>query len=134
MQSGTARDSFAAGSLNKYHNKYHFIQLPIQIQSTIGRGNKFPLSWNAGFTLSRLISTTALQFNRQQGYYFKDNSNFNKTTIGLSAGLSVAILKNKKTQWLLGPQVYYSLTPVASSGWYDKTHYSFVGLQLQKKL
>jgi hypothetical protein len=134
MQSGTARDSFAAGSLNKYHNKYYFIQLPIQIQSTIGRGNKFPLSWNAGFTLSRLISTTALQFNRQQGYYFKDNSNFNKTTIGLSAGLSVAILKNKKTQWLLGPQVYYSLTPVASSGWYDKTHYSFVGLQLQKKL
>ena len=106
----------------------------MQIQSRIGKGNKFSLGWNAGFELSRLISTNALQFNRTQGYYFKDNNYFNKTTIGVSGGLSIAILKNKKTQWLIGPQVYYSLTPVASDGWYDKTHYSFVGLQLQKKL
>ena len=132
--SGSGRDNFAAGALNTYHNKYHFLQLPLQIQSMIGKGNKFPLSWNAGFVFSRLISTTALQFNREQGYYFKDNSYFNKTTIGVSGGLSIAILKNHKTQWLIGPQVYYSLTPVANNGWYDKTHYSFVGLQLQKKL
>ena len=119
---------------NKFHNQYHFIQLPMEIQSMMGKGKKLPLYWNAGFVYSRLISADALQFDRTQGRYFKDNSYFNKNTIGISAGLSLAIFKKKQTQWLIGPQFYYSLTPVAGKGLYDKTHYSFLGIQLQKKL
>ena len=130
--SGISREyNFAVGTINKFHSKYHFIQLPVEIQSMIGKGNKLPFYWNAGITLSRLISVDALQFDRIQGRYFKDNSYFNNNTIAVSAGLSLAILK---TQWLIGPQFYYSLTPVAGKGLYDKTHYSFLGLQLQKKL
>ncbi len=131
---GALRENFGTGSVNEFHNKYHFIQLPVEIQSMIGKGKELPLYWNAGFVFSRLISADALQFNRTQGRYFKDNSYFNKNTIGVSAGLSLAILKKQQTQWLIGPQFYYSLTPVAGNGLYDKTHYSFLGLQLQKKL
>jgi len=132
--SGASRDNFAAGTANKFHNKYHFIQLPVEIQSMIGKGNKLPLYWNAGFTFSRLIGADVLQFDRSRGIYFKDNSYFNKTSIGISGGLLLEVLKKQKPQWLVGPQFYYSLTPVAGSGLYNKTHYSFLGLQLQKKL
>lgn len=134
LLSGSSRENFATGSVNEFHNKYHFIQLPVEIQSMIGKGNKLPLYWNAGFSFSRLISADALQFDRSQGRYFKDNNYFNKNSIGISGGLSLAIFKKQQTQWLIGPQFYYSLTPVAGNGLYDKTHYSFLGIQVQKRL
>ncbi|WP_301933197.1 hypothetical protein, partial [Ferruginibacter sp.] len=63
-----------------------------------------------------------------------DNNLFHKTIIGLSAGLLLNLVNNNKAPLLLGPQFYYSVTPVAGSGLYTKTHYSFVGIKLQKIL
>ncbi len=132
--SGVLERSFATGSMNEYHNKYHFVQVPVELQSLIGKGKKLPLYWNAGISFSRLFSADALQFDRLQGRYFNDNSYFNKNIMGLSAGLSFAILKKQQPQWLIGPQFYYSLIPVGNRGLYYKTHYSFLGIQLQRKL
>lgn len=127
-------NSYATGNSNVYYNRYHFIQLPVEIQSLFGKGRKLPLGWNAGLTYSRLIHSDALQFDRSVGRYYADNNYLNKNIFGLSAGLSLSILKNNAINWQIGPQIQYSLTPASGSGFYNKTHYGFLGLRIQKKL
>jgi hypothetical protein len=125
---------YGVGNSNLYHNHYHFIEIPLAVQIQIAIIKKHPLILEGGLSFSRLISSKALQYDINQNKYYTDNNLFHKTIIGLSAGLLINLVNNNKAPLLLGPQFYYSVTPVAGSGLYTKTHYSFVGIKLQKML
>ena len=126
--------SFAAGNSNNYSNQYHFVQIPIELSSQLSHFKKHNLFLNVGVSLSQLLYTNALQFNNTAGLYFINNDYFNKTIIGVSAGLSINLLNDNEAPLLLGPSFSYSLTPVAGKGLYDKSNYGFLGIRLQKVL
>jgi hypothetical protein len=126
--------AFATGNSNSYINKYHFIEIPIDFSTQLSNFKKHNLYVTAGGTLSQLLHTNALQYNNIAGQYFIDNDYFNKTIIGLSAGISINLLKNNKAPLLLGPIVNYSITPLAAKGLYDNSRYGFLGFRLQKVL
>ena len=125
---------YGIGNANTYHNKFHFIEIPLAVQIQIACIKKRPLLLEGGITFSQLINVNALQFDVNQNKYYIDNKLLNKTIIGFTAGLSVNLANKNMPALLLGPQFYYSATPVAGSGLYTKTHYSFVGIKLQKML
>jgi hypothetical protein len=75
-----------------------------------------------------------LQYNNIAGQYFISNDYFNKTIIGLSAGFSINLLKDNEAPLLLGPSFSYSISSLAGKGLYDNSHYSFLGIRLQKVL
>ena len=125
---------YGIGNANTYHNKFHFIEIPLAVQTQIVNIKKHPLFLEGGITFSQLINANTLQFDVNQNKYYIDNKLFHKTIIGLSAGLLINLVNDNKAPLLLGPQFYYSATPVAGSGLYTKTHYSFVGIKLQKIL
>ena len=125
---------YGFGNTNSYRNFYHFIEIPVSIQTQIARIKEHPLYLDGGISFSQLINSNALQYNIAQSKYYIDNTLFHKTLIGLSVGLSFNLLNTDKAPLLLGPQFYYSTTPLAGSGMYVRSHYSFVGIRLQKML
>lgn len=133
LQSPT-RDAYVTGSLHQYRNYHHLISIPVSFSTTIFSIGGNDITLDAGMDFSRLISTNSLQFNLARPAYYKDNALFNKTIVGLSAAAAINIASKKRVLFSIGPEFYYSLTPLASSGMYAKSHYQYVGIRLQKNL
>ncbi|MDQ6843912.1 MAG: PorT family protein [Bacteroidota bacterium] len=118
----------SGSSQGRYYNNFKFIELPLQLKVQIGKNKNFSVFWSGGITLSQLVNSNALQFDPYRGIYYKDNSIFNKTQIGLHTGLSTALFQNQKTSILFGPYFYYATSQLANDGLYDKKHFMFFGL------
>lgn len=115
----------------QYNNNFKFMELPFSIKVQLGDNKNFPVFWSGGILLSQLLKSNALQFDAGSGIYYKDNSLFNKTQIGLSTGLSAALFKKQKTPVLFGPYIYYSASQLANEGLYHKKHFVFFGLRTE---
>ena len=116
-------------AVNSYKAHYYLIDLPAGLEVQIGKGKNVPFSWEVKIVLSQLISTNALQFNSSPGYYYKDNSIFNKTFLGFNTGLLATFFSKSRTPVSAGPYLYYSTSRIANEGFYDKKHFVFAGLQ-----
>jgi len=113
-------------------NRFYFIDLPIQIQSLIGSGKRLPLYWNAGLQYSYLIHSLTPQYNAVQNTF--SSSVLTRNIFGISAGLDVALFKNKKAAFKIGPSLYYSFSKAANKDLYKNMHYHFAGIQVKKSL
>lgn len=125
---------YSANSYNvykTYNNYYNFIELPVTLKVQVGRGKNMPFFWEGGLVISELISSNALQFNQGSGYYYKDNSFFNKTQIGLNTAISVSLFSKQKNSLLIGPYFYYSASGLANKGLYNTKHFVFTGLRTE---
>jgi hypothetical protein len=127
-------DSAAMHTAKKYNNHYHVLSLPLGFSTSLFRIGQKDICLDAGITYSRLISTDALNFDASQGIYYKDESVFNKSQWGVNAALKFNISGKNRPAFYIGPELYYSLTPLASSGVYSRSHNRFIGLRLQKDL
>jgi len=128
---GTSADLYSAqNAINNYNNYFNFIELPVNFKAQIGMNKNIPLSWQAGIVISQLINTNALQFN-PAGYYYKNNSLFNKTQLGLNTGLFATLFSKQKNPLSIGPFFYYDVTHISSQGLYNKKHFVFTGLQAE---
>lgn len=134
VTSGITNDAFAYGALKKYNNHYHFISLPLNFSTRLFSIGQHDICFDAGLNYSRLLSTNALNFNASQGIYYKDESVFNKSQWGVNSAIKFNLSGRNKPAFYIGPEFYYGLTPLASSGIYSKAHSSFIGLRLQKDL
>lgn len=126
--------TFAYGTTNIYTNKFHYINLPAGIDATVFSIGKKAVSAGAGINFSRLLKANTLAFDTTSGYYYNNQSLLNKTFISLSASLSVNLAAKNKPAFYIGPQFYYSITPLANTGMYAATHSSFIGIRLQKNI
>jgi cytoskeletal protein RodZ len=122
---------YARTASNKYVNHFNFIEVPLSLKIQIGKGKNLPLSWQGGISISELISSNALQLNPSAGYYYNDNSIFNKTQIGFNTGLFVTLFSKQKNSLLIGPYFYYDASKIANEGLYDKKHFVFTGLRTE---
>lgn len=113
-----------------HHNFFHYIELPVGFRFQIGNAVKTSLYWTIGFSVSQLINSNALQFNRATGLYFHDNTLFNKTQLGFITSFDVALISKQKRSLLIGPYLNYGISKIADQG-YNKHHFTFVGLRAQ---
>ncbi|MBL0359357.1 MAG: hypothetical protein IPP72_21955 [Chitinophagaceae bacterium] len=125
---------FSQGSIKSYNNRYHLISLPVGFSTRIFNLGKNEVTLDAGVVISRMFNSNALNFNTVAGMYYSDRSVFNKTIVGLSAAALINLNPTGKTPFCIGPEFYYSATPLASSGMYATSHYRFFGIRLQKNL
>ncbi len=119
---------YARTTSNKYVNHFNFIEVPLSLKFQLGNGKHPPLSWQAGITISRLISSNALQLNSSTGYYYNENSLFNKSQIGFNTAFLLTLFSKQKNSVLIGPYFYYDATQIANKGLYNKKHFAFTGL------
>lgn len=114
-----------------YHNDFHYLELPVSIKFQLNNSKSFPLYWHAGVNISRLISSNALQFQSIPGFYYKDNSLFNKTQLGLNTGVSATLFAKQKIPVTIGPYFYYSPSRLAGKGLYQDKHFNFIGIRTE---
>jgi hypothetical protein len=129
------RDYYAAYSSanpsEDFHNNFHFLEVPVTFKLRLNPNKSLPFYWNAGVSISQLISTNALQFKNDPGIYYADNSFFNKTQIGIHTGFSATLFSKSKSPVDIGPYFYYDATNLSNKGLYNKTHFSFIGISAQ---
>jgi hypothetical protein len=122
---------YSSVNLKTYRNNFHFLEVPVSIKFQLNNNSNLPIFWNAGINISQLISTNALQFKSNAGFYYRDNSFFNKTQFGLSTGFSATLFAKGQRPFNVGPYFYYSATTLANKGLYNKKHFAFIGLKTE---
>jgi hypothetical protein len=122
-------DSRTSSVSQQYRNSFRFVELPLQVNTQLIKGNKITLLWHGGLTISQLISSNALQFDPALKSYYNDNSVFNKTQLGINTALSASVIKHKNLKIFAGPFINYHFTRIANEGLYAKNHFVFAGLQ-----
>ena len=107
LLSQTSNGFYQSGSLNTYHNKYYYLQIPLLLHWQINKGSKFlPLNWENGFAPSVLVGSNALAYDRSTRIFYKDKRVFNSFNLVYQTGLSARLVKDKKHPLNMG--LYYN--------------------------
>jgi len=112
---------------NPYHNQYHLISLPVNMQWQFAR--KF--TWENGLTFSRMIKTNALHYDGASGRYYEEDELFNKYQLSASTAVLFAFHKNKIQ---LEPQFQYAFTNLINSGTGNPKHLRSVSIKANIEL
>jgi len=107
-------------------NSYSFIQIPIIYERSITK-NKL-LNWNAGASISGLISSNAVVYDNYNQAYYNNNDLFRKVQITFLGGINTQF-KLGSTAVHLGPQFQYGLTNLFKHDDYGTQHLFSMGLQ-----
>lgn len=89
-----------------YHNKFHFISLPVALNFQILK-NK-PLDFHLGLSLQQLIATNALLYSSRSQVYYEDESAFNKTYLFSELGLEYSFPLSGRLSLKAGPRANFS--------------------------
>lgn len=116
-------------STQNYTNRYQFIELPVTLHTRLNRGKRVPITWDAGFSVSKLLGTNALHYDGLGGVYYQDNSLFNKTQWAVSTGFNVQLLKHTQHPLTVGPVMRYNITPMLKKDFSTGQHVWAVGLR-----
>ncbi len=114
------------GNVHNYTNQYHFIELPVSVNFQLNKSEKLPVYWEAGLSLSYLISTNALFFDSNGNVYYQNKELFNKTQLSGATSILVGIPIHKN-QLQLGPQIQYGITGLLGTG--GSEHLFYGGLK-----
>lgn len=120
--------------VNDYVNSFHFVSIPVAYHWQINQARKMPpVTFDIGFTASRLLYTDALLYNvGQGGVYYKDKDLFNKNHFDLTTGFSVRLNAGGRWQWSIGPQAGFDLTNLyLDKAGQDKEFLYYGGLKLR---
>ena len=124
----TASPGNGTTQMTNYTNKYHFIELPVQLQYTINKKWKNPLIWNAGVAVSRLIASDALLYDvTYGGVYYDAKNDIRKTQFNVFTGFAFRFTVNRLL-WSLGPQVSINTSKLFNNAYDNNRHPVYGGL------
>lgn len=114
-----------------YQNRYHFIDLPVELQVRLGKGSSLPLYWNAGLAMSQLLQSNALHFDGTTGVYYQNDNLLNRTQLAASTGFSIGLLNKTAVPLVIGPTLRYHVSEILRKEVTGSKHFSSLGLQLK---
>jgi Outer membrane protein beta-barrel domain len=119
---------FQEDQTNKsYKNRYHFIELPVTLHTTLINSKTLPLYWNAGISLSRLMTSNSLFFDGTSGVYYRDKKLINQTQTALLTGFSVALMNRSHHPLWIGPELRYNLSEILKKDLNGNKHLMYLG-------
>ena len=119
--------SNSGSNFSDYHNKFHFISLPLLFDVQLL--NKIPLDFHIGLSIQQLVETNALLYSSGSQVYYHDKSAFNKTHLFSELGLEYSFAVSKKLLFSVGPRVSYSHSQVIKES--SDRHFFSYGLVTQ---
>ena len=140
IQTYYSADLFVPGfyqntSTNNYINRYHFIELPLNLHFQLITGKLNSLNWDFGLSIGQLLSTNTLVFDTaNRGIYYTDKKLFRKTHANLSTGFSITFNKYKSMQWVIGPQLQLGLSNLYKSYTDKRAYLFFAGIDIRLML
>lgn len=120
---------YDANNTQDYTNRYHFIELPVTLHTQLNKGKRLPITWDAGFSVSKLLNTNALHYDGLGGVYYKDNALFNKVQWVASTGFNVQLFSQSTHPISVGPVMRYNISPLLKKDYSTGQHLWSVGLR-----
>ncbi len=120
---------YRVGSTVSYTNSYHYLELPVNIQTKLTRRWRLPVYWDLGVSVSRLLATNALHYDDNTRVYFKDDNLFRKTQLNFHTGIPLQLVSAKRFGLQAGPQVQYGLNSLLKDKSAGGKHFFFAGLK-----
>jgi hypothetical protein len=113
-------------SLRPYHNRYHFVSVPLAMDWQLLK--KIPLNFYTGLSMQYLVKTNGLVFDHTTQSYFNSKDAFNRVQIFFEPALTYAVSFKQKTL-TFGPQLQYGLTRLEKNN--STYHLTSYGLKAQ---
>ncbi|HTD93785.1 MAG TPA: hypothetical protein VK644_08240 [Chitinophagaceae bacterium] len=112
-----------------FHNRYHFIEVPIAYQLQLNKGKKVPILWESGVSLGYLISTNSLLYDEGLGgIYYHKTSLTNRLYTTLNTGFAFRFGSRNRVSWSLGPDFSWGLNGIGKEGYDKKQKFVYGGL------
>ena len=118
-----------ANDRHTYTNRYHFAGVPVLFQFRIN-GEKLPVLWEGGVSLSRLIASNALQYSDSLNGYYQNNRLLNRTQFSVLTGVQVKLFSRSQYPVSIGPQVQVGLSSLSAGRAGNRTHLAQYGFKL----
>jgi hypothetical protein len=96
----------------EYRNRYHFIEFPIELHTSINHSKKLPINITTGVAVSRLIKSNSLHFDGTTGVYYQNDKLLNRTQFAARAGLTFGVLNKTKRPLWIGPSMNYNISKI----------------------
>lgn len=124
------RSYYQNGTAYNYTSNYHFLELPVEGSYTLNSRSRMPVSVTAGGTVSYLMKTDGLHYDKLNGIYYEDINLYNRTQVSVQTGVSVKLLERGKQSLSAGPVFRYSLTPNREKEMFQQEHLTYLGLRV----
>jgi len=125
------RAASTVGEKEDYRNRYHLLGLSGSLSWKIIRSKTFSISWENGLSVSRLLATNALLYDRNSSGYYQDAGAFRKTQVFFHSGISLPLWNKNGGSLSLHPSAGFSLTPVYRAGNGKNAHYIHYGIGIR---
>lgn len=93
-----------------FTNQYHYLEIPLSVKVRLFNNPRLPISWSAGLSYGRLLSTRALRYDRTSGIYFEQDDLYRKSRWALQTAVSVELFPGSAHPLELAPQFNYSFS------------------------
>ena len=114
-----------------YRNRYHFIELPVELHTKLNKSKKLPIHFNTGIAVSQLIKSNSLHFDGTTGIYYRNDKLLNQTQVAARTGISVGVL-NKTTRPLwIGPSAKYNISKILQKDVAAKKNFMSFGIDVK---
>lgn len=116
---------------SEYHNRYHFIEVPVELHTRLNKSEKTPVQLTTGVAVSQLLKSNSLHFDGTTGVYYKDDRLLNQTQIAAKTSVSIGIL-NKTTRPLwIGPSAKYNISKILKKDVSARTNFMSIGVDVK---
>ena len=131
LNSQGANQAFSvAGNPIPVTNRYHFIELPVNYGLQLNRNKSYPLLWQVGFKIGKMIGNNALVYDTiAGGIYYESKKYFNQTQFGLSTNLNWTFVDKNRFQVGAGPVVNLHLNSLQDAPFEKNKYLFFIGLR-----
>jgi hypothetical protein len=116
---------------SEYHNRYHFIEVPMELHTRLNRSARMPIQLNTGVAVSQLLKSTSLHFDGTTGVYYKDDRLLNQTQLAAKTGVSIGILNKTKRPLWIGPSAKYNISKILKKDVSARTNFMSVGVDVK---
>jgi hypothetical protein len=120
-----------ADKTSEYHNRYHFIEVPLELHTRLNKSEKIPVQLTCGVAVSQLLKSTSLHFDGTTGVYYKDDRLLNQTQVAAKTGVSVGILNKSKRPLWVGPSAKYNISKILEKDLSARTNFMSIGVDVK---
>ena len=98
------------GKASEYTNRYHFLELPVDVHFKLNKSNNFPIYANTGLSIGWLLVANSMNTDATTNIFSQNVDLYNKTQIGFHGGFTFGLLNKTKHPMQIGPSMRYNFT------------------------
>ncbi len=120
---------YSFGNSNRFSNKYHLVEMPIQLSFGLYKQKKIPVTITTSLIPGYLFGSSALYANANSNAYYVEKEQFRQFQLSAAAGLMFTIKNKFRSRLSFGPVFQYNLTNMTKGYLQSDQHLLFGGIK-----